>query len=314
MPFPYTHNIRWAGDGTANPQTLHTPQAISSGSFSATDNNDENWLVGEEVISAPFFGSGGSPAADDATFMGTVTVNGSKYPVFYDFGTNYFILFHGPNAAADAAALQAAGSAPVTAETFDACFAAGTMIATPTGETAVEDLKKGDMILTADGRAVAVNWLGYQDLFPSNITRHMQPVRIRKGALGNGLPTDDLVLTAGHAMVLEDCLIDSGALINGDGIDYLPLEECGFRLRVYHVETEAHEVLLANGAASESYLDAPSRSCFDNYQEYLDCYGADRLIPEMGLPRVSSKRLLPAKVKKALGIFDDDVTITAKVA
>lgn len=314
MPFPYTHHIRWNGDGTSNPQTLDTPQAISSGTFSATDNNDENWTVGEEVISAPFFNTGGSAAADDANYMGTVTVNGSKYPVFYDTSTFYFILFHGPTALADAQALQAAGSAPVTAEAFPGCYAAGTMITTTKGEIAVEDLSEGDMVVTADGRSVPIKWLGHQDLFPSNVTEHMQPVRIRKGALGDNVPNADLVLTANHAMLLDDLLINAGALINGDTIDFLPLEECDFRLRVYHVETEAHEAILANGAASESYLDAPSRACFDNYEDYLNAFGADRLIPEMALPRISAQRLLPTSLKEKLGILDAEPVIELKSA
>ena len=304
MTFPYTHHIRWNGDGTANPQTLNLPQAINSGSFTATDNNDDNWTVGEEVISIPFFNSGGSAASDDAFYMGTTTINGTKYPVFHDTSTFYFVLFNGPNAATDAAALQAAGLAPVTAESYDACFAAGTMISTTKGEVAVQDLMAGDMIVTADGRAVPVKWLGYQDLFPSNVTQHMQPVRIRTGALGDNVPNADLVVTANHAMMLDGLLVNAGALINGDTIDYLPLEECDFRLRVYHVETEAHEAILANGAASESYLDVPNRASFDNYDDYLDTHGPDRLIHEMPLPRISSKRLLPATLKERLGTVD----------
>ena len=42
------------------------------------------------------------------------------------------------------------------------CFAAGTMIATPEGETAVEELSISDSILTASGKTVAVKWIGRQ--------------------------------------------------------------------------------------------------------------------------------------------------------
>lgn len=42
------------------------------------------------------------------------------------------------------------------------CFLAGTRIATPAGEVPVETLRPGDLILTADGRAVPVRFLGRQ--------------------------------------------------------------------------------------------------------------------------------------------------------
>ncbi len=42
------------------------------------------------------------------------------------------------------------------------CFMAGTMIRTPNGEVAVETLKRGDLVLTNDGRSVPVDWLGIQ--------------------------------------------------------------------------------------------------------------------------------------------------------
>ena len=44
---------------------------------------------------------------------------------------------------------------------------------------------------------------------------------------------------------------------------------------------------------------------FDNYQEYLDLYGAERIIPEMDRMRITSRRLLPDAIKARLGIVDD---------
>jgi hypothetical protein len=47
---------------------------------------------------------------------------------------------------------------------FAVCFVAGTLIATPDGERAVEALAIGDLVMTANGRAVPVKWLGRQTL------------------------------------------------------------------------------------------------------------------------------------------------------
>ena len=50
----------------------------------------------------------------------------------------------------------------------------------------------------------------------------------------------------------------------------------------------------------ESVIDAAGRAAFDNCQEYLDLYGAERIIPEMDRPRISSRRLVPHAIKDRL--------------
>jgi hypothetical protein len=50
------------------------------------------------------------------------------------------------------------------------CFMPGTKIRTPTGEAAVEDLKVGDLVRTADGRAVGIRWIGRQTVHRSSPT------------------------------------------------------------------------------------------------------------------------------------------------
>ena len=81
----------------------------------------------------------------------------------------------------------------------------------------------------------------------------MQPVRICAGALGDGLPNADLTVTADHGMVLDGLVINASALVNGATIDWVPLAELSTRVTYYHVETTGHEVILANGAPSESF-------------------------------------------------------------
>ena len=98
----------------------------------------------------------------------------------------------------------------------------------------------------------------------------MQPVRIRAGALGNGLPHSDLTVTADHGMVIDGLIINASALINGTTIDWVPMDELPDRVTYYHVETEDHDVILANGAPAETFVDAVTRSHFDNHQEYLE--------------------------------------------
>ncbi|SEN42752.1 Hint domain-containing protein, partial [Halomonas caseinilytica] len=139
------------------------------------------------------------------------------------------------------------------------CFAEGTLIDTPAGEVPVEQLRIGDPILTAEGKTVPVRWIGHQTLVKSHLAWRMQPVRIEAGALGGGLPHSDLTVTASHGMVLDGLVINASALVNSDSIRFVPLAELAEQFRVFHVETEEHNVILANGSPSETYIDYVDR-------------------------------------------------------
>lgn len=194
-----------------------------------------------------------------------------------------------------------AGQYPaVVAQPLAICFAAGTLIATPEGERAVEDLRPGDEVLTADGRVVAVKWLGHQTLVRHFAGERSRPVRVAPGALGPGMPHRELVLTADHALILDGLAINAGALVNGQTITCDALRDVPERATYYHVETEDHEVILANGAAAESFIDYVGRAAFDNYADYLALYGEPETISEMPLPRISSARLVPASIRSRL--------------
>jgi len=182
------------------------------------------------------------------------------------------------------------------------CFLAGTLIATPQGEVVVESLSPGDLILAVDGRALPVKWLGRQTIVtafgpPSND----MPVLIRAGAMGEGLPHADLRVTGGHALLIDGILANAGALVNGSTITRIPRAELSERLTVYHIETDQHEIILANGVPSETFMDNVSRTRFDNFSEYAALYGeAETEMRELDLPRALSPRQLPPAIRSRL--------------
>ncbi|WP_158922592.1 Hint domain-containing protein [Acidisphaera sp. S103] len=144
-----------------------------------------------------------------------------------------------------------------------ACFAAGTALATPDGSVVVEALRIGDMVLTASGQVRPVRWIGRRHL---DLTRHpnpgtVQPIRIMASALGDGLPNRDLLVSPDHAMLLDGMLIPARLLRNDVTIRR---EETCKSVTYYHVELETHDVLLAEGAEAESYLDTGNRDTFEN--------------------------------------------------
>lgn len=182
------------------------------------------------------------------------------------------------------------------------CFTEGTLISTPNGETRVEALEIGHEVVTSAGNVCRVLWLGRQtvQMRSARLPERLEPVRIFAGAFGNGLPHSDLIVTADHGMVIDGLVINASALVNGTTIDWMPLSALPRRLTYYHIETEHHDVVLANGTPTETFVDYVGRHAFDNFQEYVDLYGHERIIPEMDHFRISTQRLVPQAIKTRL--------------
>ncbi len=172
------------------------------------------------------------------------------------------------------------------------CFMAGTAVATPDGEVAVEHLKAGDFVLTADGSAQKLRWLGRQTisrLFAD--PQRVNPIRIQQGALGGGLPRRDLLCSPDHAILLDGILVQAGALVNGNTI----LQETNVpeMFVYYHVELSSHALILAEGIPAETFIDNVQRLAFDNWQEHEALGDAPKPLVEMNLPRAKSARQVP---------------------
>ncbi|MDS9469784.1 Hint domain-containing protein [Paracoccus sp. MBLB3053] len=278
------------GDGT----TYDVEGTLDDG-----DSADNSFQDGEIV---------GTVDGNAVRFIGTYTYNGHVYPVVTIDGnpdSGYLVspyisatsLSDLPNEVSTNDVEFNAASAG----DFVTCFAAGTLVRTPVGETAVEALRIGDLIMTDDGRSIPVRWIGRQTVDKRfTPTERFVPVRVRAGALGGGIPHSDLVLTADHALILDGIAINASALVNGRTIAYEPSCNLPDRITYYHVETEGHEIIVANGVAAETYVDYITRRVFDNYAEFATLYGEDRTIAEMSLPRVSSARLLPPPIRARL--------------
>ncbi len=179
------------------------------------------------------------------------------------------------------------------------CFLAGTAIATPQGEALVEHLRIGDEVLGADGSIVPVRWIGIHTVARrfADPLRYM-PIRIRAGALGENLPQRDLLVSPDHAMYLGGILIQAAALVNGSTI--LRETRMPERFVYYHVEVAAHALILAEGAATESFVDNADRMAFDNWAEHEALYGNLSSIPEMNHPRAKSARQIPMELRQFL--------------
>ena len=154
--------------------------------------------------------------------------------------------------------------------TYTACYARGTRILVDRGEIAVEDLRIGDLAVTPSGGLRPVVWLGHRRI---DISRHrdpaaVRPVRVSGNAFGEGLPRRDLWLSPGHNVASEGALMPISCLINGRSVAQINQETVEY----WHVELDAHDILLAEGLAAESYLDCGNRTAFANGGAFVEAH------------------------------------------
>ncbi|HUN50274.1 MAG TPA: Hint domain-containing protein, partial [Candidatus Sulfotelmatobacter sp.] len=143
------------------------------------------------------------------------------------------------------------------------CYCAGTQLQTPEGAVAVEDLAVGQTLMTASGAARPVRWIGHRKI---DLLRHpepelVRPIRIAAGALGDNVPSRDLLVSPDHGMLVDGALVPARLLVNHHSIT----EETRLAAVTYfHVELDSHDIILAEGAPAESYLDTGNRDIFAN--------------------------------------------------
>lgn len=158
------------------------------------------------------------------------------------------------------------------------CYCPGTLIATPDGERPVDKLMIGDNVLTATGETRPIRWIGrrsYDPMFAYG-NRDILPIVFQKGSLGNQLPRRDLTVSPLHAMFVDGYLIPALHLVNG--LSILQIEKPSY-ISYIHIELETHDILLAEGAPSESFLDDSSRGMFHNAYEYNELYPDAPIVP-----------------------------------
>lgn len=147
------------------------------------------------------------------------------------------------------------------------CFAAGTMILTENGLRAVETLTQGDMVQTADNGLQAIRWIGKQTVTARNLDLqpNLRPIRISAGALGDGLPETDLVVSPQHRVMLKSHIAQtmfgqSEILVAAKQLLAVPgfaVVEDAQGVEYWHFMMDRHEVVFANGAATESLFTGP---------------------------------------------------------
>jgi hypothetical protein len=152
------------------------------------------------------------------------------------------------------------------AGSFLLCFAAGTRILTARGEAPVETLRTGDLIATLSGRGPALQPLLFLGRRRILLAGHpnaaaLAPIRIRAGALAANTPHRDLLVSPDHCLFLDGALVPARLLVNGTTI---ATEHDLAEVTYFHIELASHDIVLAEGAPAESWLDSGNRAWFEN--------------------------------------------------
>jgi autotransporter family porin len=187
-----------------------------------------------------------------------------------DFASDYFHL-----------AADSSGTGSDISEDTQPCYCPGTLITTDKGDVPVEALTIDDHVLTHAGELRPIKWIGRRSYGSRFVMgrKDILPVRIKAGALGRdasgeSLPRRDLWISPHHAMYLEGVLIEAKDLLNGVSIVQTEQVEADQACEVtyIHIELDSHDVILAEGAWSETFLDENNRGMFHNAGDYQALY------------------------------------------
>ena len=143
------------------------------------------------------------------------------------------------------------------------CFAAGTRLETCNGAGLVEDIVAGDKVITKDGGAREVLWVGMRHISRARLMTSpgLRPVRISAGAIGLDRPSEDLLVSPDHCVVVSNAmtrdiwdepevLVAARDLVSWPGISRLRTSQS---VTYYHLMLEEHGILIANGMEAESF-------------------------------------------------------------
>jgi len=148
-------------------------------------------------------------------------------------------------------------------EDICANFARGTLIATPTGQTPIEDLAPGDMIKTRDNGAMPLRWIASCQFGGPDTASDLTgfPIRIKADALGDLRPVQDLMVSPRFRVLTNhpgcaalfgssEALAPAIAMMDEDTILQMhPPQDIQF----YNLMLDSHQIIQTNGLDTESY-------------------------------------------------------------
>ncbi|WP_397544422.1 Hint domain-containing protein [Roseovarius salis] len=263
----------------ANPPPAGTELQVQN--FQVNDANDDG-VVDSSTSKGPWWRPSDDKIDDTsiiASYAGdTVTVQLADGTVTTITGTTFY-LADGRKVftPTDGSTLQNAtlvdtswvsNTTPTPYEDLDpVCFVTGTMIETEDGETPVENLRGGEIIRGYTGEGLRLRKIFRRTFVIRDIEANpkLRPVRICAGALGEGLPVRDMLVSRQHRMLIHSRIANrmfgvSEVLVPAIKLTALPgifVDQSINEVEYFHLLFDAHEVIVAEGAPTESLFTGP---------------------------------------------------------
>lgn len=187
------------------------------------------------------------------------------------------------------------GAVGINDLSFDiVCFTPGALVATPTGDVAVEELNIGDLVITKDSGLQPVRWIGRKKVSGARLQAFPQfrPVKICKDAFGKGIPSADMHVSQQHRVLVADPAVslnfsEEQILAPAKGLldnDRVFVDSSQKEVEYIHILFDKHELVFSGGLLTESFhpgemsiagLDDKTRAeVFDLFPELRSNVGA----------------------------------------
>ena len=258
---------------------LATPVRLVPQAVTVTDQNDDGLIDVNDTIDgvdilAVYNG-------DTITVGGTVIQGVS---VYLQGGETRFLALDGSvldDGWASESTWVSASSSFAVGGLFPPCFVAGTRIACPSGLRAVESLRIGDRVMTADDGPQPVRWIGRTRV---RGTGRFAPIRIRAGRFG---AARDLFVSQQHRILVRERYMDllfgegemlapARALVNGADVSFAP----SAHVEYVHLFFDRHQVIFSENALTESFHPGDQITSMDHALR-TELFG---LFPDLALP------------------------------
>jgi Ca2+-binding RTX toxin-like protein len=218
-----------------------------------------NDISGAEIVDGGIGGTDQDTLTVDITGFGWSRIDLAYDPLNAENGT---ITFFGPDGITVIGTLSFSDIESLVI----VCFTAGTQILTDQGPVAVETLCPGDLVRTRDHGFQPLRWVGQRRLSRVELLARpsLQPIRIAAGALFGAGPETTLVVSPQHRVLVDgplaelyfaqnEVLVAAKHLLDLSGVT----RECPEDGVTYvHLLFDRHEILLSNGAWTESFQPA----------------------------------------------------------
>jgi len=182
------------------------------------------------------------------------------------------------------------------------------LIRTPSGEREISTLAIGDLVITYSGQERPIKWIGRRSFHRDageQWSAHVAPIKVARATLTEGVPQRDLYLSPRHTLYLDGRLVTIGSILNARTIVRCDADELQ-SLEYFNLELAEHELVVAEGAPSDTLLPSGDYKQFDNWSERasLDVDKAPPAQPIAPVIDITGRRSqLRSRLRSALSIL-----------